>query len=136
VLDLAVGIIIGGAFGRIVTSFVNDILMPVVGLALGRVQFSDLFVSLNGQAYPTLAAAQAAGAPTLNYGLFLSAIIDFLIIAFVIFLIVRAVNRMRRPSTPPPANTKRCPYCLTDVPLAATRCPACTSSLDAPVGAR
>lgn len=136
VLDLAVGIIIGGAFGKIVTSFVNDILMPPLGLLLGRVPFKDLFVSLNGQAYATLAAAQEAGAPTLNYGLFVSAIIDFLIIAFVIFLIVRQVNRMRPPAPPAPATTKACPYCLSMVPLAATRCSSCTSQLDAPAAAR
>jgi len=136
VLDLAVGIIIGGAFGKIVTSFVNDILMPPLGLLLGRVPFKDLFVSLNGQAYATLAAAQEAGAPTLNYGLFVSAIIDFLIIAFVIFLIVRQVNRLRPPAPPAPVTVKPCPYCLSNVPLAATRCPNCTSQLDAPAAAR
>ncbi len=135
VLDLAVGIIIGGAFGKIVSSFVSDILMPPLGLLLGRVPFSDLFLSLNGQAYATLAAAQEAGAPTLNYGLFISAIIDFLIIAFVIFVIVRQVNRMRSPAPPAAVTTKPCPFCLTTVPLAATRCPACTSQLDTPAAA-
>jgi len=136
VLDLAVGIIIGGAFGKIVSSFVSDILMPPLGLLLGRAPFSDLFVSLNGQAYATLAEAQAAGAPTLNYGLFISASIDFVIIAFVIFLIVRQVNKLRGPAPAAAVTTKPCPYCLTAVPLAATRCPACTSRLDAPPAAQ
>ena len=129
VLDLAVGIIIGGAFGKIVTSFVNDILMPPIGLLLGGVNFRGLFGRLNGPASASLGAAQAAGAPTLNYGLFVNNIIDFLIIAFVIFLIVRAANRMRGPAPVAPVTTKPCPYCLTAVPLAATRCPACTSEL-------
>ena len=129
VLDLAIGIIIGAAFGKIVTSFVNDILMPPIGLALGGLDFTNLFVSLNGQAYPSLKAAQDAGAPTLNYGLFINNIIDFLIVAFVIFLIVRAVNRMRRPSAAP-VTTKACPYCSTDIPLTARRCPNCTSDLE------
>jgi large conductance mechanosensitive channel len=132
VLDLAVGIIIGAAFGKIVTSFVNDILMPPLGLLLGRVNFTDLFISLNGQAYASLAEAQAAGAPTLNYGLFVNNIIDFLIVAFVIFLIVRQVNRLRPPAPPAPVTTKSCPYCLSTIPMAATRCPNCTSQLEAP----
>jgi large conductance mechanosensitive channel len=136
VLDLAVGIIIGGAFGKIVTSFVNDVLMPPIGLLLGRVQFDNLFVTLDGQHFATLADAQAAGAPTLNYGLFLSAVIDFLIIAFVIFLIVRWVNRLRPPAPPAPVTTKACPYCLSTIPLAATRCPNCTSPLEAPAAAK
>jgi large conductance mechanosensitive channel len=137
-LDLAVGVIIGAAFGRIITSLVTDILMPPIGLLLGGVNFADLFISLNGQAYPTLADAQAAGAPTLNYGLFLSALVDFVIIALVIFLLVRAINRMLRPrpspAAVPPAN-KECPYCLTSIPVKATRCPACTSDLAQRVGA-
>jgi large conductance mechanosensitive channel len=132
VLDLAIGVIIGAAFGKIVTSLVNDILMPVIGLALGKVDFSNLFVSLNGQSYPTLADAKKAAAPTLSYGLFLNTIIEFLIVAFVIFIIVKQVNRMMPPPSeppPPPPSTKDCPQCCTAIPLAAKRCPACTSAL-------
>ena len=128
VLDLAIGVIIGAAFGKIVTSLVNDIFMPVIGLALGAMDFSNRFVSLNGKAYDTLAAAKADKAPTLNYGLFINTIIEFLIIAFVIFLIVKQVNRFF-PAPPPPASTKECPQCCTAIPLAAKRCPACTSTL-------
>lgn len=103
VLDLAVGIIIGAAFGKVVSSFVADVLMPPIGLALGKVDFSNLFLSLNGQAYPSVAAAKAAGAPTLNYGLFLNSIVDFLIVAFAIFLVVKQVNRLRKPAAAAPA---------------------------------
>lgn len=130
VMDLAVGVIIGAAFGKIVTSLVDDVLMPVIGLAAGKMDFSNLFVSLNGQSYPTVAAAKAAAAPTLNYGLFINAVIQFLIVAFVIFLIVKQVNRMMPappPAAPPP--TKDCPQCFTKIPLQAKRCPACTSTL-------
>jgi len=130
VMDLAVGVIIGAAFGKIVTSLVDDVLMPVIGLAAGKMDFSNLFVSLNGQSYPTVAAAKAAAAPTLNYGLFINAVIQFLIVAFVIFLIVKQVNRMM-PAPPPAAAppTKDCPQCFTKIPLQAKRCPACTSTL-------
>jgi large conductance mechanosensitive channel len=131
VLDLAIGIIIGGAFGTIVNSLVKDILMPPLGLLLSRVNFGDLFISLNGQAYESLKAAQDAGAPTLNYGLFIQNVINFLIIAYVIFLIVKAVNRLQRPQPVAPSapSTKDCPYCLSSIPLKATRCPHCTSEL-------
>jgi large conductance mechanosensitive channel len=136
VLDLAIGVIIGAAFGKIVTSFVNDILMPPIGLLLGSVDFSDLFLSLNGTAYPSLAAAQEAGAPTLNYGLFINNVIDFLIVAFVVFLIVRQVNRMRRPPEAPQApTTKECPFCHSNIPIKASRCPECTSQLGEPAPA-
>ncbi|MFI5394068.1 MAG: large-conductance mechanosensitive channel protein MscL [Candidatus Binatia bacterium] len=131
VLDMAVGIIIGAAFGKIITSFVGDILMPPLGLLLGKVDFSNLFISLSGQ-YPSLAAAKAAGAPTINYGMFLNTILDFLIVAFAIFLLIRQVNRfMPKPAPPAPAATKECPYCLSAVPLKATRCLHCTSDLKA-----
>ena len=131
VMDLAVGVIIGGAFGKIVSSLVSDLIMPPIGLLLNGVNFSDLFVSLNGQAYGTLAEAQAAGAPTLNYGSFFNNVIDFLIIALVIFLMVRAVNRLQRPApaAAAPATTKDCPFCFSAIPIKATRCPNCTSQL-------
>ena len=129
VMDLAIGVIIGAAFGKIVTSLVDDVLMPVIGLAAGKIDFSNLFVSLNGQSYPTLAAAKAAAAPTLNYGLFINAVIQFLIVAFVIFLIVKQVNRLMPAPPPPPASTKDCPQCFSKIPLQAKRCPACTSTL-------
>jgi large conductance mechanosensitive channel len=129
VLDLAIGVIIGGAFGKIVASLVADVLMPVIGLALGKVDFSSLFISLNGVAYATLAEAKAAKAPTLNYGVFLNTCIEFLIVAFVIFIIVKQVNRMQKPAPAAAPTTKDCPQCCTAIPLAAKRCPACTSVL-------
>jgi large conductance mechanosensitive channel len=130
VMDLAVGVIIGGAFGKIVSSLVSDIIMPPIGLLLNGVNFSDLFISLNGQAYATLAEAQAAGVPTLNYGSFVNNVIDFLIIALVIFLLIRAMNRLQRPApAAAPATTKDCPFCFSAIPIKATRCPNCTSQL-------
>lgn len=130
VVDLAVAVVIGAAFGTIVTSFVNDILMPPIGLALGRVNFADLFVTLDRQSYPTLAAAKAAGAATINYGVFVNAILNFLIIAFAVFLLLRQVNRFAAKPTPAPAPaTRDCPFCLSTIPLKATRCAHCTSEL-------
>jgi len=129
VLDLAVGIIIGGAFGNIVSSLVNDILMPPIGLILGRVDFSNLFVPLDGNAYASLAAAQAAGAPTLNYGLFINTLINFLIVAFAIFMLIRQVNKLQKPASAAAPSTKDCPHCQTAIPIKATRCPNCTSQL-------
>ena len=131
VMDLAIAVIIGGAFGRIVSSLVSDVIMPPVGLLLNGVSFSDLFISLNGQAYATLADAQGAGAPTLNYGNFINAVIDFLIIALVVFLTVRAVTRLQRrePAPAPAPTTKDCPYCFTAISIKASRCPNCTSQL-------
>jgi large conductance mechanosensitive channel len=128
VMDMAVGIIIGAAFGKIVTSLVGDVIMPPIGLILGKVDFSSLFVSLSGH-YDTLAAAKAAGAPTVNYGIFLNAVIDFLIVAFVIFLLVKQVNRLKKAPAPAPPNTKDCPYCKTTIPIGAVRCPNCISDL-------
>ena len=130
VVDMAIGIIIGAAFGKIISSFVADILMPPLGLLLGKVDFSSLFVSLSGT-YPSLAAAKAAGAPTLNYGLFLNTVIDFLIVAFAIFLLVKQINRLTaKPAPAPPAPpTKDCPYCASAISIKATRCPHCTSEL-------
>jgi large conductance mechanosensitive channel len=130
VVDLAVGIIIGAAFGKIVTSLVNDILMPPIGLLLGRVDFSNLFINLLGQPYATLAEAKAAGAPTLNYGLFLNTIIDFVIVAFAIFLVVRFINRLHQAPAATPT-TKTCPYCISVIARNASRCPQCTSELQA-----
>src|SRR5215467_10503031 len=130
VLDMAVGIIIGAAFGQIVTSFVQDVLMPPVGRLLGHVDFSNLFVSLSGEHYDTLAAAKAAGAATLNYGVFLNTVINFLIVAFAVFLLVRQVNRFAPKPAPAAAPaTRECPYCLSAVPLKATKCAHCTSAL-------
>ena len=129
VMDLAIGVIIGGAFGKIVSSLVSDIIMPPIGLLLNGVDFSNLFVSLTGQPYATLAEAQAAGAPTLNYGSFINAVIDFVIIGLVIFLLIRAINRMQRPAPVAAPSSKECPHCLSTIPLKATRCPNCTSQL-------
>lgn len=126
VMDLAIGVIIGAAFGKIVTSLVTDIFAPVIGLAAGKIDFANLFVALNGQHYDTLADAKKAAAPTLNYGLFLNTVIEFLIVAFVIFLVVKQVNRLMKPAAAP-ATTKNCPECCTAIPIAARRCPACTS---------
>jgi large conductance mechanosensitive channel len=129
VLDLAIAVVIGAAFGRIVASFVADILMPPIGLALGNVDFSNLFINLSNKDYPSVAAAKAAGAATLNYGIFLNQVINFLIIAFVIFIIIKQVNRMQKPASAPAPATKDCPYCLSTVPIKATRCAHCTSDL-------
>lgn len=129
-LDMAVGIIVGAAFGRIITSLVNDILMPPIGSLLGGLDFASLFIPLKGGPYPTVAAAKAAGVPTINYGIFINTIIDFIIVAFVIFLLVRQVNRMRRQPETTPA-TKPCPYCLSTIPRGAVRCPYCTSEMKA-----
>ena len=131
VLDMAVGIVIGAAFGGIVTSFVGDILMPPVGLLLGNVDFSNLFISLSGGHFDSLAQAKAAGAATLNYGQFLNTVINFLIVAFAIFLLVRQVNRLGpKPAPAPPAPAlKDCLFCFSSIPLQATRCPHCTSIL-------
>ncbi len=132
VLDLAVGVIIGTAFSAIIGSLVNDIIMPPIGLLLKNVNFTDLFISLDGNSYASLEAAKTAGAPTLNYGVFINSVLNFLIIAVVVFLIVRAANRMfERPEEAPSApETKTCPYCKTAIPVEASRCPHCTSQLE------
>jgi len=129
VLDMAIGIIMGTAFGAIVKSLVDDIIMPPIGRLLGNINFADLFINLTGKAYPSLKAAKDAGAATINYGLFLNTVINFIIIAFVIFLLVRQVNRMRREPAPAAPTTKECQYCLSAIPIKATRCPNCTSQL-------
>jgi large conductance mechanosensitive channel len=128
-IDLAFAVIIGGAFGKIITSLVNDIFMPLIGQLLGNVNFTDLFISLSGTKYASLADAQTAGAATLNYGVFINTIIDFVIVAFIIFLIVKQINRMNRAPAPAPT-TKECPLCFTQIPIPATRCPNCTSELN------
>lgn len=133
VLDMAIGIIIGVAFGKIVTSLVNDVVMPPIGLLLGKVDFSNLFIDLSGKSYATLAEAKAAGAATVKYGLFLNTVVDFIIVAFVIFMLVRQINRMKRQPEVAPASptTKECPYCLSSIAIKATRCSHCTSELRA-----
>jgi large conductance mechanosensitive channel len=130
VVDLAVGVVIGAAFGKIVTSFVEDILMPPIGLALGNVDFANLFINLSGKDFASVAAAKAAGAATLNYGIFLNNIFNFVIIAFAIFMLVKQINLLYPPEpTPAPLATKDCPFCLSTVPLKAAKCAHCTSEL-------
>jgi large conductance mechanosensitive channel len=128
VVELAVGVIIGAAFGKVVSSFVGDLLMPPIGLVLGKSEFSSLFIALSGQHYPSIAAAKAAGVPTLNYGAFLQGIVDFLIVAFAVFLMIKQVNRLF-PTPAPAVTTRPCPLCLSNIPLRATRCAHCTSEV-------
>jgi len=130
-VDLAIGVIIGAAFGAIVASLVSDIMMPPIGKALGGVDFSNLFVVLGDGAYASLAEAQKAGAATINYGLFLNKLINFLIVAFVLFMVVKAMNRMKReaPAPAPAPTEKECPQCATSIPIKAKRCPHCTSNI-------
>jgi large conductance mechanosensitive channel len=129
VIDLAVGFILGAAFGKIVTSLVNDIIMPPIGMLLGGVNFTDLFISLDGTSYASLEIAQAAGAPVIAYGTFINVIIEFLIIALALFFVIKAVNRLKRQEPPAAPNTKDCPYCKESIPKEAVRCPHCTSDL-------
>jgi large conductance mechanosensitive channel len=129
VVDLAVGVIIGAAFGKIITSLVDDIIMPPIGRMLGNVDFANLFVNLSDREYSSVAAAKAAGAATINYGIFFNTILNFLIIAFVLFLIIRQINALRQPVPAPLPTTKDCPHCLSAIPLKATRCAHCTSEL-------
>jgi large conductance mechanosensitive channel len=131
VVDLAIAVVLGAAFGKIVTSFVTDVLMPPIGLILGRVDFANLFVSLGSRSFATIQEAKAAGVPTINYGLFIQAVIDFAIVAFVIFLLIRQLNRLRGPAPVAAPATRDCPYCFSAVSLRATRCPHCTSDLAA-----
>jgi large conductance mechanosensitive channel len=131
-VDMAIGIVIGAAFGKIVSSLVSDVLMPPLGKFMGNVDFSSLFVNLSGGSYPSLAAAKAAGAATVNYGIFINSVIDFLIIAFALFLFVKGMNTMNRKekaAAPAPPPTKECPYCFSSISLKATRCPCCTSTI-------
>jgi large conductance mechanosensitive channel len=131
VLDMAIGIIIGGAFGKIISSLVGDVLMPPIGRLMGNLDFSNLFFALNGQSYDSLKAAKDAGAPTINYGMFLNTVVDFVIVAFVIFMLVKQMNRLKKEAPPAAPDTKPCPYCCTQIPLKATRCLACTSEVKA-----
>ena len=128
VIELAVGVIIGAAFGKIVSSLVDDIIMPPIGRMLGNVDFANLFVNLSDKDYPSVAAAKAAGAATVNYGIFFNTILNFLIIAFVLFLIIRQMNALKKPETAA-ATTKDCPHCLSAIPLKATKCAHCTADL-------
>ncbi|TQK73950.1 large conductance mechanosensitive channel [Brevibacillus sp. AG162] len=132
VMDLAVGVVIGGAFGKIVTSLVNDIITPLIGMLLGKVDFSGLFINLSGVPYNTITEAKAAKAATLNYGLFLNSVIDFVIIAFSIFIVIKQLNRFKRKQEveKAPETTKECPHCISAIPIKATRCPNCTSMLE------
>jgi large conductance mechanosensitive channel len=132
VIDLAVGVIIGAAFGKVVSSLVSDVVMPPIGLILGRVDFRNLYVALNGQQYASLAEAQKAGAPTINYGIFFNTIVEFLIVAFVVFLLVRQVNKWMPPPAVAPGEPRRdCPQCASSIPVRARRCPFCTSDVAA-----
>jgi large conductance mechanosensitive channel len=129
VMDMAIGVIIGGAFGKIISSLVADIIMPPIGLLLGKLDFSNLFVNLSGGDFPTIATAKAAGAPTLNYGVFINTVLDFLIVAFVIFLVVKQLNRMKKKPAPADPTTKECPECLATIPIKAKKCQMCASAL-------
>jgi large conductance mechanosensitive channel len=130
VIDLAVGVIIGAAFGKVVSSLVADVVMPPIGLLIGRVDFKNLYASLGGEHYATLAEAQKAGAPTINYGIFLNTIVEFLIVAFVVFLLVRQINKLKTPEpTAATPEARDCPFCVSRIPVKATRCPQCTSEL-------
>ncbi len=130
VIDLAVGFIMGAAFSAIVNSLVNDVIMPPIGLLLGGVDFSNLFINLSRTHYTSLAEAKAAGAPTINYGVFINTLINFLIISFVLFILIKIVNRWTaKPATPSAPTTKECPFCFTQIPIKAKRCPNCTSEL-------
>jgi large conductance mechanosensitive channel len=135
VIDLAVGIIIGTAFNKVVQSLVNDIIMPPIGMIMGKVDFAGLFINLSGKQYETLVDAKKAGAATINYGLFINTAVDFAIMAFVVFIMVKQINRLRRETPPPsPPDTRECPYCMSKVASKAVRCPFCTSMLESGVG--
>mgnify|MGYP001813108636 FL=1 len=130
VVDMAVGIVIGAAFGKIVSSFVKDVLMPPIGKLMGNVDFSNLFINLGDGSYETLAAAREAGAASINYGVFVNTVLDFVIVAFAIFMVIKAMNRLKTQELPEPPNTKSCPHCISDIPVAATRCKFCTSEVE------
>lgn len=128
-IDLAVGIIIGGAFSGIVNSLVNDIVMPLFSLLTRNIDFTNLFISLDGEHYDTLELAKSAGAPTVNYGVFISGVLNFIIMAFIVFLMVRWINKLKKPEPVSAPTTKACPYCFTDINIKATKCPHCTSEV-------
>jgi len=130
VIDLAVGIIIGAAFGKVVQSLVTDIIMPPVGMLAGKVDFSSLYINLSGKTFETLAEAKKAGAATINYGVFINSVVDFTIMAFVVFMMVKQINRLKKETPPPSADTKECGFCLSKIPFKAVRCPHCTSNLE------
>ncbi len=130
VMDMAIGVVIGGAFGKIVTSLVNDLIMPIIGLLVGNADFANLFISLDGNKYATLAEAVELGVPTFNYGIFINTIIEFLIIAFSIFIVIKQLNKFKREEPEAAPTTKKCPYCQSEIDLEATRCPHCTSELE------
>ena len=130
VIDMAVGIIIGAAFGSIVNSLVKDVIMPPIGMLMGGINFADMFVALDGKAYATLSEAQAAAAPTINYGLFINSIISFIIVALAIFVLIKQINAIKKQPAPPDPNTKECPYCKESIPIAAVKCSHCTSDLN------
>lgn len=131
-IDLAVGVIIGGAFNGLVSSLVNDIIMPALSLFTGKMDFENWFYAMDGKTYATIEAAKEAGAATINYGNFISGIINFIIMAFVVFMMVKAINKLKKdePAAPAAPTTKKCPFCKTDIPLEATKCPHCTSALE------
>jgi large conductance mechanosensitive channel len=129
VIDLAVGFVMGAVFGKVASSFINDVVMPPVGLLLGKVDFSSLYINLSGQAFESLAKAKEAGAPVIAYGVFLNAVIEFLIVALAIFIVIRQINRLKSKPAPASPTTKECPFCLSTVPLTAVRCPNCTSEI-------
>jgi large conductance mechanosensitive channel len=129
VIDLAIGVIIGAAFNGIVTSFVNDIISPILSLFTGRLDFANRFIAISTRHFNTIAEAKAAGIATINYGVFINALINFLIVAFVLFLIVKRINQLKRKAPPPESNTKLCPYCQSLISKKATRCPNCTSQI-------
>ena len=130
VVDMAVGIVIGAAFGKIVSSFVKDVLMPPIGKLMGNVDFSNLFINLGDGSYETLAAAREAGAASINYGVFVNTVLDFVIVAFAIFMVIKAMNRLKTQELAEPPSTKSCPHCISDIPVAATRCKFCTSEVE------
>ncbi len=131
VADMAIGVVIGGAFGKIVTSMVNNIIMPPLGLLMGKVDFSNLFINLSSHHVTTVAEAQKLGVPVLSYGLFLNSVLDFIIIAMAIFIVIKQLNRFKTPACEVPADTKECPFCMTSINIKAVRCPSCTSELPA-----
>ncbi len=133
VIDLAVGVIVGGAFGKITTSLVTDIFNPILGIIVGKIDFANLFFALDFKSYPTVEAAKAAGVTTINYGLFINAVIDFLLVSFAVFIMIREINKLKRredqKGTTEDPDTKKCPYCVSTVSVCATKCPFCTSEL-------